>query len=79
MNEIEKSSIRKKNFASMWIYVRKRKRFLTYLSAVLLTVVFLKGFQFVEERVSREMYQLCIILFVALWGFGLLMISKHEK
>lgn len=79
MNEIREPYTRKKDIASVWKYVCKRKRFLIYLFVMLLTIVFLKGFQFVEERVPREIYQLCILLFVAVWGIGLLMISKREK
>jgi hypothetical protein len=57
---------------------RNVKRYLPYLIVMLSVIVLSKGFFLVEEQVSREVYQLCILLFVVVWGLGLLVISKRK-
>jgi len=80
MNEIkEESRIRKKISRLYGDMSARRKRFLNYLLVVIVTFVLIKGFQFIKEQVSREMYQLCILLFFAVWGLGFIVISKRKK
>lgn len=80
MDDIKKEpSALKRDLISMWKYLYEKKQYLTPPIIVLLTIVFLKGFLFVEDRVSLKMYQFCIVLFIVIWGFGLFAISKHEE
>ena len=79
MNEIKEESIRKKIRRLYGDMSARKKRFFNGVFFVLAVIVLLKGFLFLEERVSREVYQLCILLVLSAWGLGLLLDPNREK
>ena len=80
MNEIKEGfCIRKKISRLYGGMSARKKRLLDSLAAFLVGIVIFKGVLFLEERVSREIYQLCFLLFIAVWGLGFFVISKGKK